>query len=165
MHLVFALLAIISSDAWPLPCWASPLQGILLQLLCILKHYARMLSEPSVSSMYRPSVAPCVIEWRIKHRYWDRCCMSNATCCDTFHAILCTYYSQHARSLVRVPYWLFLVFICVCSYKKPTDLKRRNLNLLSVKPLYLHVELTSRMTWCSRPAWMLSCHFRTGRSI
>eukprot|EP00854_Cymbomonas_tetramitiformis_P011641 gene11641-13749_t len=30
-------------------------------------------------------------------------------------------------------------------YKKPTDVKRKKLNLLSVKPLYLHVELTSRI--------------------
>jgi hypothetical protein len=26
-------------------------------------------------------------------------------------------------------------------YEKPTDFKRKRLNLLSVKPLYLHVEL------------------------
>jgi len=31
-------------------------------------------------------------------------------------------------------------------YKKPTDLKRKNLSLLSVKPLYLHVELTGRVS-------------------
>jgi len=26
-------------------------------------------------------------------------------------------------------------------YKKPTDLRRKNLSLMSIKPLYLHVEI------------------------
>ena len=26
-------------------------------------------------------------------------------------------------------------------YKKPTDLRRKNLSLMSIKPLYLHVEM------------------------
>jgi hypothetical protein len=29
-------------------------------------------------------------------------------------------------------------------YEKPTDFKRKRLNLLSVKPLYLHIELARR---------------------